>query len=99
MRNRLLASIAATAVAITAAIATPAFAETNLRGAGSSFAYKFITACAASSSDYSISYNPAGSGTGRTAFANGSIALGASDAAFVFHFRVGKACWLRRYRP
>lgn len=81
MRNRLLASIAATAVAITAAIATPAFAETNLRGAGSSFAYKFITACAASSSDYSISYNPAGSGTGRTAFANGSISMGASDAA------------------
>ncbi|MEY4323423.1 MAG: hypothetical protein RL410_1204 [Actinomycetota bacterium] len=81
MRIRLLASIAAAGVAIAAVIATPAFAENNLRGAGSSFAYKFITACAAASPDYSLSYNPAGSGTGRTAFANGSIALGASDAA------------------
>jgi phosphate transport system substrate-binding protein len=77
----LLASIAAVGVVLSALVATPAYAETNLRGAGSSFAYKFITACAAASPDYSVSYNPAGSGTGRTAFANGSIAFGASDAA------------------
>lgn len=82
MRKRLLASTVAAGLAFGALLASPAFAaETNLKGAGSSFANKFITQCAVLNTDYSISYNPAGSGTGRSAFANASIAFGASDAA------------------
>lgn len=82
MRKRLTASIAAAALALGAVFAAPAFAaEVNLKGAGSSFANKFITSCAVKNTSYSVSYNPAGSGTGRSSFANGSVAFGASDAA------------------
>ena len=81
MRKRLIASVVAATLALAGAFAAPAFAKTNLKGAGSSFANKFITSCAVKSADYSVSYNPAGSGTGRSAFGNGSVAFGASDAA------------------
>ena len=82
MRKSLLATIVAAGLTMGALFAAPAFAaETNLKGAGSSFANKFITSCAVKNTDYSVSYNPAGSGTGRSAFGNGSVAFGASDAA------------------
>lgn len=81
MRKRLIASLVAATVLIGGAMAAPAVAKTNLKGAGSSFANKFITSCAVKSANYSVTYNPAGSGTGRSAFGNGSVAFGASDAA------------------
>lgn len=82
MRKSLLATTVAAGLTLGALFAAPAYAaETNLKGAGSSFANKFITSCAVKNTDYSVSYNPAGSGTGRSAFGNGSIAFGASDAA------------------
>jgi len=82
MRKRLLASVVAAGIAIGALVATPAFAsETKLTGAGSSFANKYIVQCAVRNTSYSISYNPAGSGTGRTLFAGGTVQFAASDAA------------------
>ncbi|MEN9711621.1 MAG: hypothetical protein RL441_1613 [Actinomycetota bacterium] len=82
MRKRLLASIVAAGLTAGMVLAAPAMAaETNLKGAGSSFANKYITQCAVKNSSYSVAYGSVGSGAGRTAFANGSVAFGASDAA------------------
>ena len=82
MRKRLLASIVAAGLTAGMMLAAPAFAaETNLKGAGSSFANKYITQCAVKNTSYSVAYGSVGSGAGRTAFANGSVAFGASDAA------------------
>ena len=58
MRKRLIASIVAAGLALAGVIAAPAFAETNLKGAGSSFANKFITSCAVKNPQYSVTYIP-----------------------------------------
>lgn len=81
MKNRLIAAIAALGVALAAAVAAPAIAATSLTGSGSSYANKFMVGCDAKSSDFTINYNAIGSGGGRTAFANGTVDFGASDAA------------------
>lgn len=81
MKNRLIAAIAALGVALAAAVAAPAIAATSLTGAGSSYANKFIVGCDAKSSEFTITYNPAGSGTGRSQFAAGTVDFGASDSA------------------
>jgi len=82
MAKRLLTSIVSLGFVTSVLIASPAQADAaNLKGAGSSFANKFITSCAVADPATAVSYNPAGSGTGRSAFANGTIDFGASDAA------------------
>ena len=82
MANRLLTTVISIGVAVSALHAAPAFAaEAKLKGAGSSYANKFIVKCSTQSADTSVSYNPAGSGTGRSSFANGTVDFGASDAA------------------
>jgi len=82
MPKRLLAAALTAVVSLGLIYASPALATTRLKGAGSSFANKFITSCAAKpASPVTVSYNPAGSGTGRTAFGNGTVDFGASDAA------------------
>ena len=81
MAKRLLTSIVSLGFVASVLIATPAQAETTLKGAGSSFANKFITTCAVQDPNTGVAYNPAGSGTGRSSFANGTVDFGASDAA------------------
>lgn len=81
MAKRLLTSIVSLGFVASVLIATPAQAETTLKGAGSSFANKFITSCAVADPATGVAYNPAGSGTGRSSFANGTVDFGASDAA------------------
>lgn len=81
MAKRLLTSIVSLGFVASVLIATPAQAETTLKGAGSSYANKFITTCAVNDPNTAVSYNPGGSGSGRTAFANGTVDFGASDAA------------------
>ncbi len=81
MAKRLLTSIVSLGFAASVLIATPAQAETTLKGAGSSYANKFIVTCAVTDPNTAVSYNPGGSGGGRTAFANGTVDFAASDAA------------------
>ena len=78
--RRVLAGAATAGLLMTVAIAGPAKAD-NLTGAGSSFANKFITSCTATYTKHSITYSPAGSGTGRSGFTAGTYDFGASDAA------------------
>ena len=84
MAKRLLTSIVSLGFVTSVLIATPAQAETTLKGAGSSYANKFITTCAVNDANTAVSYNPGGSGAGRTAFTNGTVDFGASDAATAF---------------
>lgn len=82
MAKRLLTSIVSLGVLTSVLLASPVQAnEAKLKGAGSSYANKFITTCAVLDPDTAVSYNPGGSGAGRTAFANGTVDFGASDAA------------------
>lgn len=87
--RRVLAGAATAGLLLTAAIAGPAHAD-NLTGAGSSFANKFITECKTTFTKHSITYNPAGSGTGRSSFAAGTVDFGASDAAATITGATGK---------
>ncbi len=81
MPKRLLAALAAAALAVTTFLAGPAFAATSLKGTGSSFAYKFISSCAVKQSDYNVTYISQGSGVGRSSFGASTVDFGASDAA------------------
>jgi phosphate transport system substrate-binding protein len=82
MANRLLTTVISIGVAVTAIHAAPAYAaEAKLKGMGSSYANKFIVKCATQDPNTSVSYNPAGSGAGRTAFGAATVDFGASDAA------------------
>ncbi len=81
MPKRLLAALAAAALAVTTFLAGPAFAVTSLKGTGSSFAYKFITECSTKQNDYNVTYISQGSGVGRSAFGASTVDFGASDAA------------------
>lgn len=81
MPKRLLAALAAAALAVTTFLAGPAFAVTSLKGTGSSFAYKFISSCAVKYTDANVTYISQGSGPGRTAFGASTVDFGASDAA------------------
>jgi len=81
MQKRLLSAVVALGLAAGALVVSPAYAaKTNLKGAGSSYAFKFITTCGVNSPDYTVTYSSTGSGPGRTAFSNGSVDFGASDA-------------------
>lgn len=81
MFKRPLAIVIALGFIFGALVAGPAQAKINLKGAGSSYAFKFITTCGVKGPDYSVTYSSTGSGPGRTAFSNGSVDFGASDAA------------------
>jgi phosphate transport system substrate-binding protein len=81
MKSRLTAAIAALSLVAVAAITSPAFAETSLTGAGSSYANKFMVACDEKSTDFTVNYASVGSGSGRTQFAAGTVDFGASDSA------------------
>jgi phosphate transport system substrate-binding protein len=82
MAKRLLTSIVSLGFVTSVIMASPAQAnEANLKGAGSSYANKFVVACAVADPTTSVAYNPAGSGTGRSSYTNGTVDFGASDAA------------------
>lgn len=81
MKNRLTVLLTSVVITVGALLAPPAWASTSLTGAGSSYANKFMVECDANTSSYSVAYNPAGSGAGRTQFGNGTVDFGASDAA------------------
>lgn len=63
------------------AIAPAANAET-ISGSGSSYAGKMIAECIAGYTNHTVSYNPAGSGTGQKDFTAGTTTFGASDALY-----------------
>jgi phosphate transport system substrate-binding protein len=81
MPKRLLAALAAAALAVTTFLAGPAFAVTSLKANGSSFAYKFISSCATKQNDYAVNYLSTGSGIGRSSFGASTVDFAASDAA------------------
>lgn len=81
MLKKLLATVAALSVVAGAVFASPAFAAASLTGLGSSYANKFIVGCDAASSDFTVNYQPNGSGAGRTAFTGSTVDFGASDSA------------------
>ncbi len=81
MKSRLTAAIAALGIVVSAAIAAPAFADTSLTGAGSSYANKFMVGCDAKTTDFTVNYASVGSGSGRSQFSAGTVDFGASDSA------------------
>lgn len=100
MAKRLLTSIVSLGFVTSVLIASPAQADAaNLKGAGSSFANKFITSCAVADTATAVSYNPAGSGTGRSSFSNNTVDFGASDAASSLTLTAGRAGKSYSYVP
>lgn len=65
----------------------------DLTGSGSSFAFKYITACK-SSSGHNVTYSSTGSGTGRNNFNDGVTDFGASDAASALSKATGKYLYI-----
>ncbi len=63
------------------AIAPAANAET-ISGSGSSYAGKMFAECIAGYTDHTVSYNPAGSSTGKRDFTAGTTTFGASDSLY-----------------
>lgn len=65
----------------------------DLTGSGSSFAFKYMTACKASSG-HNVTYSSTGSGTGRNNFNDGVTDFGASDAASALSKATGKYVYI-----
>lgn len=86
MRFKVLAAATAAGLTLGAVLtATPANAAETVNGSGSSFANKFITACAAgfrASTGNSVNYNSTGSGTGRSQFADRVVDFAATDGLY-----------------
>lgn len=61
----------------------------DLTGSGSSFAFKYITACKAGSG-HNVTYSSTGSGTGRSNFNDSQTDFGASDSAQALSKATGK---------
>jgi phosphate transport system substrate-binding protein len=74
--------LAAAAIAASALIATPAHAVNTITAGGSSFSGGLITLCAANYTAATVTYNPEGSGPGRSKFNLGTYDFGGSDAAY-----------------
>lgn len=72
---------------------TTAASAADLTGSGSSFAFKYITACKASSG-HNVTYSSTGSGTGRNNFNDGVTDFGASDAASALSKATGKYLYI-----
>jgi phosphate transport system substrate-binding protein len=79
MRTRSKFLVAVLSAGLIAGSTVPASAA-DLIASGSSFAYKYVTACK-SGTGHSITYSSTGSGTGRSQFQAGTTDFGASDAA------------------
>ena len=87
-----------TLITITAALglifsSTTAASAADLTGSGSSFAFKYVTACKASSG-HNVTYSSTGSGTGRNNFNDGVTDFGASDAASTLSKATGKYLYI-----
>jgi phosphate transport system substrate-binding protein len=65
----------------------------DLTGSGSSFAFKYITACKATSG-HTVTYSSTGSGTGRNNFNDGVTDFGASDSASALSKATGKYVYI-----
>lgn len=92
MRLRHSAISALAALGIILASSTSAHAA-DLTGSGSSFAFKYITACK-STSGHNVTYSSTGSGTGRNNFNDGVTDFGASDAASSLSKATGKYVYI-----
>ena len=87
-----------TLITITAAMGlifatTTAASAADLTGSGSSFAFKYIQACKASSG-HNVTYSSTGSGTGRNNFNDGTTDFGASDSALALSKATGKYLYI-----
>ena len=82
MAKRLLTTVLSLGIVSSVIFASPARAsEVVLNAAGSSYANKFIVACAVADPDTKVNYSPGGSGAGRTAFGAGTVNFAMSDSA------------------
>lgn len=80
---RKLPAILASAAIVTASmVVAPAAYATDISGSGSSYAGKMFAECIAGYTTDAVTYNPAGSGTGKKDFAAGKTAFGASDSLY-----------------
>ncbi len=76
------AILASAAIAVTSLIAAPAAYATDISGSGSSYAGKMFAECIAGYTTDAVTYNPAGSGTGKKDFTAGKTSFGASDSLY-----------------
>jgi phosphate transport system substrate-binding protein len=86
MRRTIGSAVAAFAVTASLFTAAPAnAAEVDISGSGSSYSNNFIVRCASqykAKTGSNVSYNPAGSGTGRSEFTAGTTDFGGSDVPY-----------------
>lgn len=85
--RRLIAALSGTAIAAsTVVLAVPATAANTISGGGASFPYVFLQQCIAdynaSQSDFTISYQSTGSGTGKSNFTKGTFVYAQTDSAY-----------------
>ena len=80
--RKVRATMAAAALIVSSIVAAPAAyaEELDIKGSGSSYAGKMFAECIAGYP--TVSYNPAGSGTGKKDFTAGNTAFGASDSLY-----------------
>ena len=78
--------VAATAIAVTIGLTSPAHAANGIQGGGASFPYLFLSSCAAdfngSQDNFMINYTSTGSGTGKGNFTKGTFAYAQTDSAY-----------------
>ena len=80
--RKLPAVLASAAIAVASLVVAPAAHATDISGSGSSYAGKMFAECIAGYTTDAVTYNPAGSGTGKKDFADGKTAFGASDSLY-----------------
>lgn len=80
--RKLPAVLASAAIAVASLVVAPAAHATDISGSGSSYAGKMFAECIAGYTTDAVTYNPAGSGTGKKDFAAGKTAFGASDSLY-----------------
>lgn len=76
------AIVASAAIVLASLVAAPAAHAETISGSGSSYAGKMFAECIAGYTADTVSYNPAGSGTGKKDFTAGNTAFGASDSLY-----------------
>jgi len=89
MLKKIISIAASAAVVASVLMASPAHANQSIVGQGSSFAGNAMTACTAAYTKNTASYTGNSSGTGRTAFANGSNDYALTDAVYTSGFPTG----------
>ena len=80
--RKLPAVLASAAIAVASLVVAPAAHATDISGSGSSYAGKMFAECIAGYTTDAVTYNPAGSGTGKKDFTAGKTAFGASDSLY-----------------